>query len=214
MPCGGKTKNKQTKNTNRDQHTGHLEVPRLGVESELQLPAYTTATATLEPRHICDLRGSLWQCQILNPLSEARDRALILMDTSQVLNPLTHSGNSCETLFFNRSALSCIRHCLSLSFFLIFHLWYMEFPRLGVELELQLPAYTTATATPDLSHICKLHLSLWQCQILNPLSEARDQTQILMDTSQVLNLLSHNRNSPSDISKSWEEIKGKKKLLF
>ena len=26
----------------------HMEVPRLGVESELQLPAYATATATLE----------------------------------------------------------------------------------------------------------------------------------------------------------------------
>ena len=30
----------------------------------------------------------------------------------------------------------------------------MEVPRLGVELELQLPAYTTATATRDLSHVC------------------------------------------------------------
>jgi len=28
---------------------------------------------------------------------------------------------------------------------------YMEVPRLGVELELQLLAYTTATVTPDLS---------------------------------------------------------------
>ena len=27
----------------------HTEVPRLGVESELQLPAYTTATATPDP---------------------------------------------------------------------------------------------------------------------------------------------------------------------
>ena len=27
----------------------HMEVPRLGVESELQLPAYTTATATQDP---------------------------------------------------------------------------------------------------------------------------------------------------------------------
>ena len=27
-------------------HTRHMEVPRLGVEKELQLPAYTTATAT------------------------------------------------------------------------------------------------------------------------------------------------------------------------
>ena len=30
-------------------HLWHLEVPRLGVESELQLPACTTATATLDP---------------------------------------------------------------------------------------------------------------------------------------------------------------------
>ena len=29
-------------------HTRHLEVPRLGAESELQLLAYTTATATQE----------------------------------------------------------------------------------------------------------------------------------------------------------------------
>ena len=52
----------------------------------------------------------------------------------------------------------------------------MEVPRLGVELESQLPAYATATATQDLSFICNLHHSPWQCQILNPLSKARDQT--------------------------------------
>ena len=33
--------------------------------------------------------------------------------------------------------------------FLGLHLWHMEVPRLGVQLELQLPAYTTATAMPD-----------------------------------------------------------------
>ena len=33
----------------------HMEVPRLGVESELQLPAYTTATATQDPSHIFDI---------------------------------------------------------------------------------------------------------------------------------------------------------------
>ena len=32
------------------------------------------------------------------------------------------------------------------------HLWHMEVPRLGVKSELQLPAYTTATAMRDLSH--------------------------------------------------------------
>ena len=50
-----------------------MEVPRLGVESELQLLAYTTATETPDPSHVCDLHHSSWQHGILNPLSEARD---------------------------------------------------------------------------------------------------------------------------------------------
>ena len=66
----------------------------------------------------------------------------------------------------------------------------MEVPRLGVELELQLPAYATATATPDLSCICDLLHSLRQCRILNPLRKIRDQTHILMDSSWILNPLS------------------------
>ena len=41
------------------------------------------------------------------------------------------------------------------------------------------------TATPDLSHVCDLHCISWQCRILYSLSGARDQTQVLMDTSQV-----------------------------
>ena len=57
--------------------------------------------------------------------------------------------------------------------------------RLRVESELQLPAYTTATETQDPSHVCELHHSSWQHQIPNPLSKARDQTSILMDTSQI-----------------------------
>ena len=60
------------------------------------------------------------------------------------------------------------------------HLWHMEVSRLGVKSELQLPAYTTATATQDPSHICKLHHSSRQCRILNPLSEARYRTRVLM----------------------------------
>ena len=61
----------------------------------------------------------------------------------------------------------------------------MEVLGLGVELELQLLAYATATAMWDPNTICNLHHSSWQCQILNPLSEAWDQTHILMDTSWV-----------------------------
>ena len=69
--------------------------------------------------------------------------------------------------------------------FLELLLWGIEVPRLGAELELQLPAYNTATATWDASLNCDLYHSAWQCQILNPLRETRDQTHLLMDTSQV-----------------------------
>jgi len=77
-------------------------------------------------------------------------------------------------------------------YFLGLYPQYMEVSRLGVEWEL--PAYTTATPGPSL--VCHLHHSSQQHQILNPLSEARDQTHILMDTSWILSLLSRNRNSP------------------
>ena len=60
-------------------HLPHLEVPRLGVELELQLPAYTTATATREPRRICDLPHSSRQRRILTPLSQAGDQTHNLM---------------------------------------------------------------------------------------------------------------------------------------
>ena len=56
----------------------------------------------------------------------------------------------------------------------------MEVPRPGVESELQLQAYATATAPPDPSQVCDLHQSSRQRLILNPPSETRDQTCILM----------------------------------
>ena len=56
-------------------HLRHMEVPGLGVESELQIRA-SCATATATP----DLCRSLWQCQILNPQSKARDRTCILTE--------------------------------------------------------------------------------------------------------------------------------------
>ena len=81
----------------------HMEVPRLEVKLELQLPAYSTATAMQDPSHVCDLHHSSWQCWVLNPLSEAGDRTCILMDTSWVHNPLSHSRNSIVFVF-----LTCI----------------------------------------------------------------------------------------------------------
>ena len=51
----------------------HMEVPRLGVQSELQLLAYTTATVISGPSCVFNLYHSSWQRWILNPLNEARD---------------------------------------------------------------------------------------------------------------------------------------------
>ena len=55
----------------------------------------------------------------------------------------------------------------------------MEVPRLGI--------------TSDCS--CQHAPQPQQRQVLNPMDEARNQTCILMDTSQVCKVLSHNRNS-------------------
>jgi len=63
------------------------------------------------------------------------------------------------------------------------HPQHMEVTSPGVKSELQPPAYTTATAMQDLSCVCNLHHSSWQCWSLNPLSKARDWTCVLMDTS-------------------------------
>ena len=51
----------------------HVEVPRLGVEWEIQLLAYITATTAWNPSRICDLHHSTGQHKILNLLSEARN---------------------------------------------------------------------------------------------------------------------------------------------
>ena len=65
------------------------------------------------------------------------------------------------------------------------HLQHMEVPRLGVESELQLQSYTIATATRDLSPISRPTLQLEATLDPQPLREARDQTHILIDSSQV-----------------------------
>ena len=73
-------------------------------------------------------------------------------------------------------------------FFFVFlgpHPWQMDIPRLGVESELQLLAYTTTTATQDPSHVCDLHQSSPQRWILSPRSEARDRTHDFMVPSRM-----------------------------
>ena len=81
---------------------------------------------------------------------------------------------------WNHTIRLLVIFCLLVSFscFLGLHLWYMDVPRLGVELELQVPAYPTATATATANQgpscIFDLQHSSQQCRIPDPLSEARD----------------------------------------
>ena len=58
----------------------HMEVSRLGVKLELELPVYARDTAMWDPSLICDLHHSSRQLQILNPLSKARDQTRVLKD--------------------------------------------------------------------------------------------------------------------------------------
>ena len=81
-------------------HWQHVEVLSLGVHSEMLLQACTTAIAIQDTSHICGLHHSSQQCQILNPLSKARDGTQVLMDTWGSL-PLSHNGNSWKMPFFN-----------------------------------------------------------------------------------------------------------------
>ena len=93
---------------------------------------------------------------------------LCLKNSSTLLHGAKCSSFSATTSLFSESGCFLL---LLLFVFLAFlgpHLWHMDVPRLGVKLELQLPAYTTVTATPDLSPVFDLHSSSRQCQILNP----------------------------------------------
>ena len=74
-------------------HQQHMDVPRLGVKSELQLPAYTTATATLALSLICDPRDSSQPRQPFNPPSGATQRNHLPLNT-RPLPPLSHNRNS------------------------------------------------------------------------------------------------------------------------
>ena len=70
-----------------------MEVPRLGVELELQLPAYTTATAMRDPSQVYDLHHS-GNAGSLNPCVRPRIELASSQILYLVLNPLSHSGIS------------------------------------------------------------------------------------------------------------------------
>ena len=85
-------------------------------------------------------------------------------------------GSTLEPFLFFCFELPSQSSSSFLAFYLGLHGRHMEFPRLRVELELQLLACITVMATPDPSCICDLHHSSWQRRIFNPRSEAGDRT--------------------------------------
>ena len=76
-----------------------MEVPRLGVEPELQLPAYTTATAIWDLSCVCDPHHGSGQQSILNPLIRARDRTCVLRD---ILVGFIYAESQRERLHWNK----------------------------------------------------------------------------------------------------------------
>ena len=103
-------------------------------------------------------------------------------------------GKKLNVVHFNlKTNITFSLKTISNSFFRI-----LKFPDGGVKSELQLLAYTTATAMWDPNHVCNLHRGSQHHCILNPLSEAKDQTCILMDNNQIYNLLSIGRISNSE----------------
>ena len=86
----------------------HMEVPRLGVKSELQQLAYTTATAMPDPSHVCDLHHSSRQHWILNLLRKARDRTHTLTVPSQICFCCTTTGTLSQKVLILLLCFICV----------------------------------------------------------------------------------------------------------
>ena len=85
-----------------------MEVPRLGIESELQLPAHTTATAMPDPSCVCDPHHSSRQHQLLNPLSEAGNRTQNLMVPSWIHFHCATTGTLLISLWGSKDILTML----------------------------------------------------------------------------------------------------------
>ena len=92
-----------------------------------------------------------------------------------------------------------------LFFFLGPHLQHREVPRLGVESELQLLAYTTAiaTPTPDLTTSAIYTTAYSSTRYLTHWVKSGIESTSSWTLGQVLNLLSHNRNSKDQVFKKF-----------
>ena len=81
-------------------YTQHMEFPKLGVKSELQLLPYTIATAMPDLSFVCNPQHSSWQRRILNQLSKARDWTWNLIIPSQIHFRCATKGTPSPGLFW------------------------------------------------------------------------------------------------------------------
>ena len=102
-------------------HSGHMEVPRLGVELELQLSAYTTQQQLEIPAVSATYTTAHSNAGSFNPLSEARDPTYVFMDPSQVHQLLSHEGNS----FFLVIIFSF--YCNVIREYFLYYFYFLEF---------------------------------------------------------------------------------------
>ena len=117
----------------------------------------------------------MWPATQLNPLSKARGRTCNLMVPNGI-------GFHCTTTGTPRRFF-CLFVCLfgggaapEVAYGSSQPRGWIEAVAAGLH-----HSHSNARSKP----VCDLHHNSWQHQILNPLSEARDQTCILMDVSQV-----------------------------
>ena len=116
--------------------------------------------------------------------------SLIISDVEHFFMCLWPSICLWRNVYFGLLPIFQLDRLFWFSFYGWLHLWQMEVSGLGVQLELQPPAYASATAKWDPGCICDLCCSLQQCQILNPLNKARSTPH--SQPCQVLKLLSQN----------------------
>ena len=117
-----------------------------------------------------------------------------------LLNPISFFTLTISNLHFPQTSE---QQCPSSTWPLLFfsggggctHPWNMEVPRLGVESQLQLLAYATATAISDLSCVCDLQHSSWQ--MLDPLTHSARPGIEPVSSWMLVRFVSteHNRNS-------------------
>ena len=79
-----------------EQYLQHMEVKAKG---QIRAGLCHSHSSTRSKLHLCPVLQLAATLRCLNPLREIRDRTHILVDTSQVLNLLSHSGNSLTIIF-------------------------------------------------------------------------------------------------------------------